>query len=59
MPHCHNCDTSVETTDDLEADEVDVLNTEEQADGPPTVHIGTDTTAVWRCGGCGSVYGSR
>ena len=59
MPHCHNCDTSIETTEDLEADELEVIETEEQESGPPHIHIGTEVADVWRCKGCGSVYGSR
>lgn len=59
MPHCHNCDTSIETTEDLEADELEVIETEEQEDGAPHIHIGVETTDIWRCKGCGSVYGSR
>lgn len=59
MPHCHNCDTSIETTEDLEADELQVLETAEQDDGPPQIHVGSEVSDVWRCKGCGSVYGSR
>jgi len=59
MPHCHNCDRSLETTDDLEADEIQTVELEEQNDGPPHIHIGVETTDVWRCKGCGYVYGSR
>lgn len=59
MPHCHNCDKTLETTDDLEADEIQTVETEERSDGPPHIHIGVETADVWRCKGCGSVYGSR
>jgi len=59
MPHCHNCDTALETTEDLEADEIQTIDTENQDDGPPKIHIGKETADVWRCSGCGSVYGSR
>ncbi|GAA3882483.1 hypothetical protein GCM10022627_39890 [Haloarcula argentinensis] len=59
MPHCHNCDTPIETTDDLEADEIETIETEDQNDGPPRIHIGAKVSDVWRCKGCGSVYGSR
>jgi len=59
MPHCHNCDTSIDTTDDLEADTLDVIETEDGDGGSPQIHIGTEVSDVWRCKGCGSVYGSR
>lgn len=59
MPHCHNCDKTIETTDDLEADEIQVIETEDQDDGPPHIHIGVEVSDVWRCKGCGSVYGVR
>jgi hypothetical protein len=59
MPHCHNCDTDLETTGDLEADEIQTIETEDDGDGSPTIHVGNDTSEVWRCSGCGSVYGSR
>lgn len=59
MPHCENCDKTVEHADDVEHEEVDELAIEESEDGPPQIRIGTGKRDVWRCKGCGKVLGVR
>jgi len=59
MPHCDNCDASFERANELEQQEVDELETEDVAEGPPKIHIGTGHRDVWRCKECGTVLGVR
>ncbi|WP_276273807.1 hypothetical protein [Haloarcula litorea] len=57
MPTCENCGATLETTDDLDHDEVEELELVEQEDGPPRIRLGVDIRDVWRCKQCGKVLG--
>lgn len=59
MVECENCDTVFEHADELEADEIPEIETADDGGDSPQIRIGTGQRAVWRCGDCGAILGTR
>jgi DNA-directed RNA polymerase subunit RPC12/RpoP len=54
---CENCGREVETTEDVETEPVEELETDAEASGPPRIRHGVGQRDLYRCAGCGKVLG--